>query len=117
MNAVDTVNACKPKIMGMNDHFVGMISSKYDTARGWFKTYNLYFGQNTKTVSFKVDTGADANVLPLSHAKSLSATVVGSDARLRSYYCLVVEKLPFGWSLSWWMQMWYQYLVWRLVWG
>ena len=96
MNAVDTVNACKPTIMGMNDHFVGMISSKYDTARGWFKTYNLYFGQNTKTVSFKVDTGADANVLPLSHAKSLSATVVGSDARLRSYYCLVVKKLPLG---------------------
>ena len=93
MNAVGTVNACKPTIMGMNDHFVGMISSKYDTARGWFKTYNLYFGQNTKTVSFKVDTGADVNVLSLSHSKSLSATVLGSDSRLCSYSCGVLPSV------------------------
>ena len=82
-----------------------------------------------KTVIFQMDTGADAYVLPLSHAKSLSATVVGSDARLRSHSG---DILPSGGKISCWLDkdgvsklefelvdadVVYQYLVWRLVWG
>ena len=75
----------KPPTMSMNDLFLGMISSRHDMPRGWFKTYNLYCGLNTESVNFKVDKGADADVLPLSQARSLSAPIISSEARLRSY--------------------------------
>ena len=75
----------KPPTMSMNDLFVGMISNRHNMSGGWFKTYNLYCGLNTESVNFKVNTGADVNVLPLSQARSLSDPIISSEARLRSY--------------------------------
>ena len=83
--------------------------------RGWFKTYNLYCGLNTESVDFKVDKGADADVLLLSQARSLSAPIISSEARLRSYSGYLLPsggKLRFvwirmvlqNWNLSWWMR-------------
>jgi len=71
--------------MKMNDLFIGIISQKEDSPQGWFKSYDVYGGQNCKNIRFKVDTGAEANVLPLSQTKDLCGDVLPSEARLRSY--------------------------------
>ena len=58
---------------------------------------SLYCGPNTESVNFKVDTGADANVLPLNQARSLSASIISSEARLRSFFG---DLLPSGGKTS-----------------
>ncbi|KAF6036591.1 hypothetical protein EB796_005102 [Bugula neritina] len=65
----------------MNDLFIGIISQKEDSPQGWFKSYDVYSGQICKNIRFKVDTGAEANVLPLSQTKD----VLPSKAQLHSY--------------------------------
>jgi len=67
--------------MKMNDLFIGIISQKEDSPQGWFKSYDVYSGQICKNIRFKVDTGAEANVLPLSQTKD----VLPSKAQLHSY--------------------------------
>lgn len=71
--------------MKMNDLFIGIISQKEDSPQGWFKSYDVYSGQHCKNIRFKVDTGAEANVLPLSLTKDLCGDILSSEARLRSY--------------------------------
>jgi len=71
--------------MKMNDLFIGIISQKEDSSQGWFKSYDVYSGQHCKNIRFKVDTGAKANVLPLSLTIDRCEDILPSEARLRSY--------------------------------
>lgn len=95
-----SVVSCNSAKMNTNDLFVGMISEWSETSRGWVKTYNVYVGESNKEIQFKVDTGAEANVLPLSCAKELQATISCSDARLRTYSG---DLLPNGGKTTLWL--------------
>ena len=71
--------------MGMNDLFVGMIADDLDSSKGWFKSYKVMHKLIEKKIKFKIDTGAQANVMPLKYAQDLNADIQDSKARLFTY--------------------------------
>ena len=79
---VNSVNA--DATAGISDYFVGLIEGE-GTEKSWFKEYELSKDKETTSVVFKLDTGAQANVLPLAVAKKIHANIEPSSTGLTSY--------------------------------
>lgn len=84
---INTLVSDQQPSMGMKDLFVGMIASDtpFMSSQGWFKSYKVSHDHRTKIINFKIDTGAQANVLPLKHAHELRAEIERSESRLLTY--------------------------------
>ena len=76
-----TKSTAQPNV---NDLFIGSIEGENEEET-WTKLYTLSHGEKSEVVCFKIDTGAEANVLPLSTAKKLQAVIQPSTAGLTSY--------------------------------
>lgn len=84
---VNVITEASKHQMSMNDLFIGLVTndSGEDTSSTWMKQYDVRNGDITKHVSFKIDTGAQANVLPLSLAREFKARIMQSSSRLLTY--------------------------------
>ena len=71
------------KELSMSDLFVGMVTGKAKDS--WFKTFSLCHEASELDVKFKLDTGAQANILPAKIARALGAVIKPSSARLIDY--------------------------------
>ena len=69
----------------MNDLFVGLVQKSTTQKGSWSKEYLIVNGDHQEKVSFKIDTGAEANILPAKVAQKLQAQIQPSSAGLTSY--------------------------------
>ena len=68
----------------MNQLFIALVSDD-NNQDSWTKEYDIVNNGRRRNVKFKLDTGAQANILPMSVAKDLGAEIKPSQARLVSY--------------------------------
>lgn len=76
----------------MKDLFIGLIEGDGDSDV-WFKDFTVSHGKETDVVSFKIDTGAQANVLSLATAHKLKAEIQPTGTGLRSYTGHRIENI------------------------
>lgn len=79
---VDTIVSSTASV---NDLFIGLIEDSDESRASWTKEYTVANGERTAKVNFKIDTGAEANVLPLAVAAQLQVDILPSTAGLTSY--------------------------------
>lgn len=78
----------------MHSLFLGNVgSSTGDDETSWNVELNLRHESRSKKVTFKVDTGAEANIVNLSVVKSLKAKISAPKARLTGYGNAKIENL------------------------
>jgi hypothetical protein len=81
---VNTLETNPNSKYSMNELFIGLIGNEV-TKGTWIKHYDVAHGRMAHPVSFKIDTGAEANILSLDIAKKLNADILPSTAGLVSY--------------------------------
>ena len=69
----------------INDLFIGLLGDQGVPKESWNKTYLLVNNGCQEQVNFKIDTGAEANVLPMAIARRLQSKILPSTAGLTSY--------------------------------
>ena len=68
----------------MKQLFIGLLEVG-NNQDSWLKEYLIAHGNKKKIIQFKLDTGAQANILPISIAKALSNEISSSQPKLVSY--------------------------------
>lgn len=78
-------NTTEANSPALKDYFIGMIEGKNHSDVTWNKQYTLTHNSESELVTFKIDSGAEVNVLPLAIAQKVQADIQPSSAGLTSY--------------------------------
>ena len=81
---VGTVELGEEGPVNMNRLFIGVIADG-NNEDSWFQEYQVSNGAKSRVTRFKLDTGAQANILPIDVATALGAEIKPSQSRLVSY--------------------------------
>lgn len=84
VNAMTTSDSTGGNMAHMNQLFVGAVD--YEESEGnWMKEYTISHNGQSTVADFKIDTGAEANIIPISVVKNVNPTIIPSNANLTSY--------------------------------
>ena len=84
VNAVTASDSRDEHTVQMNQLFIGAVEDE-DTNGNWMKEYTISHAGRSAVSKFKIDTGAEANIIPISIVKNINPMIVPSSANLTSY--------------------------------
>ena len=70
---------------GVNNLFIGTIKKDQSGKKSWTESYKVSVANQTELVNFKVDTGAEANIITHAIVKRLGAQLEPTKSRLLGY--------------------------------
>ena len=79
---------------GMNSIFIGAVGGEPSTpSRSWSLPFSVGFERRSESVEFKIDTGAEANIIPKQVVENLQALIQPASTRLLGYNRSVIPNI------------------------
>ena len=90
---VQAVETSEPEKQ-LHSLFIGCVDAiNHTNTKSWMLPLDVKNAENSMTVNFKIDTGAEANVIPLAIAKNVNAQLKATDTRLHGYNRSIIKTV------------------------